>query len=90
MDKLDKKLQDRDNSKIIRTMFVKAGLDISMADIRVSFGICFITGKIKRYPKAEIDSVESTALKMREIIMKRFPSIKDALYQCTFQEEYFK
>ena len=76
-------------SKLARSYFGNHGLDIANADIRVHYGLCMITGKIKRLPKAQVDSVEDRVKFVVGIIVK-IAGIKDAVLQCSYEEDYFK
>ena len=76
-------------TKLARSYFGKHDLDLSYADLRVSYGTCIITGKICKIPRADVKSVQNRAEFIAGIIMK-IPGIKEVVLQCSFEEEYFK
>ncbi len=74
-------------TKYARSAFTKRGIDISMADVRVMHGVCFVRGKLKAMPKWDIESVEHESAKIANII-KRQPDIKECVLECAYQEIY--
>jgi len=76
-------------SKLARSYFGKHGLDIANADVRVHYGLCMVTGKIRRLPKVSLESVEERAKFVAGIIVK-ISGIKDVVLQCNYEEDYFK
>lgn len=76
-------------NKQARSYFGKHDLDISHADVRVTYGTCIISGKISRLPKTKVESVEDRTLYVAGII-NRMPGIREVVLQCTYQEEFFK
>ena len=76
-------------TKQARNMFGRHDIDISMADVRVTHGTCFINGKLQRLPKTKVDSVEQRVAQIAEYIRK-ISGIRDVVLQCEYQEEYFK
>ncbi len=76
-------------TKFARSAFGKRGIDISMADVRVLHGVCFVRGKLKVLPKWDIKSIENEAAFIAGII-KRQPDVKECVLECTYQESYFK
>lgn len=75
-------------TKFARSAFTKRGVDISMADVRVMHGVCFVRGKLKAMPKWNIKSIEHEASFIAGII-KRQPDVKECVLECTYQEAYF-
>ena len=70
-------------------MFIKRGIDLQMADVRVQHGVCFVRGCLQAAPKVEIKSVETEAQMVVQILRKK-AEIKDCVLECTYKEKYFK
>ena len=82
-------ISDLRGTKLARTAFGKRGIDISLADVRVQHGVCFVRGALKALPKWDIHSIEARA---REIanILRRSAEIKEVILECSFKEDYFR
>lgn len=80
MDKTDLRLQ-----KQVRSFFLKNDLDLSCADVRVSYGTCIVTGKIGRIPRSKVDSVEKRTEFVAGILYQ-INGIKEVVLQCHYQE----
>ena len=81
MDHKDIKLQ-----KLARSYFGKHDLDISMADVRITYGVCTISGKIRRIPRAKVDSVEKRTEYVAGLL-KTLPGIKEVVLQCAYEDK---
>lgn len=75
-------------TKQARNLFGKHDLDITMADIRVSYGVCRINGMLQKLPKTNVENVEARTNKVAEFIQK-LPGIKQVVVNCSFKEDYF-
>ena len=82
-------INDVRGTKYARTAFARRGIDISMADVRVMHGVCFVRGKLRPMPKWDIRHVEAECQKIAGIIKKQ-AEIKECIMECTYQEPYFK
>lgn len=76
--------------KQARIQFMKHSLDLTMADVRVTYGTCFVTGRIRKVPKSDVKNVEQETMKVCDIL-RRVGGIKEVILQnCTFDEDMFK
>lgn len=76
--------------KQARIHFMKHNLDLTMADVRVTYGVCFVTGRMRKMPKSDVKNVEQETLKVCDIL-KKVSGMKEVILQnCTFDEEQFK
>ena len=82
-------INDVRSTKYARSAFTKRGIDITMAEVRVMHGVCFVRGKLKPMPKWSIPSVEKEAENIAKMI-RRQPEVKECVLECTYQENYFK
>lgn len=82
-------INDVRGTKFARSAFGKRGIDLTMADVRVQHGVCFVRGMLKAAPKWDIPSVEKEAHLVAGII-KRQATIKECVMECTYQEKFFK
>jgi hypothetical protein len=82
-------IEDVRGTKFARSAFTKRGIDITMADVRVTHGVCFVRGRLKAAPKTNIKNVETECLQIAGII-RRQANIKECVLDCTYQEPYFK
>ncbi|HLK14659.1 MAG TPA: hypothetical protein VKT78_07625 [Fimbriimonadaceae bacterium] len=74
---------DKHANKVARSVFNKRGADLSMADIRVSHGICYIRGTIKFFP-GRTDNKEAT---MSQVIraLRQQAEIRDVICEYTIR-----
>lgn len=75
-------------TKGARATFGKFGLDLMMADVRVTHGVCFVRGRIRPLPKRNIPFVEGATNECAKAI-KRIPEVKEVVLECTYQEPHF-
>lgn len=76
-------------TKQARNTFIKHNIDISLATVRVTYGLCEIKGKLKKYPKTDVKNVEQESKKVCDILRK-IGGIKSVVMDCTFDEDHFK
>jgi hypothetical protein len=75
-------------TKGARAKFGKFGLDLLMADVRVTHGVCFVRGSIQALPKVNLKSVEQTTIDCAKSI-KQLPEVKEVVLECSYKEPYF-
>lgn len=77
---------DVSNTKYLRAQLAKFGIDATMADVRVSHGICSIRGSLK-----SMKGTESEGGDLRAIVeqmakgLKNKPGIKDVVLECSYR-----
>jgi len=81
-------INDRRATKYARSCFIKRGIDLQMADVRVQHGVCFVRGCIQAAAKVSMKSVEHEAYLVTQII-RRSPDIKECVLECTYKEQWF-
>ena len=81
-------VNDVRGTKSARSAFGKRGIDISMADVRVQHGVCFVRGTLKALPKWEIPNIEKEANQIATLL-KRGAEIREVVLECTYKENYF-
>ena len=75
-------------TKLARSYFGKHGLDLRMADVRVSYGVCYVNGKIERLPKEKVASVKERTEFVAGLI-RQISGMKDVILHCEYQETAF-
>ena len=75
---------DKHANKMVRTIFNKRSVDISMADIRVSHGVVYIRGTIKFYP-GRIPPDKDAAMNQVIRALRQQPEIRDVISEYTFR-----
>ncbi|MBS1718035.1 MAG: hypothetical protein JSS72_09930 [Armatimonadetes bacterium] len=81
-------IDDVRGTKAARSAFGKHGIDLTMADVRVQHGVCFVRGQLKALPKWRMPSVEHEAERTASLL-KRTPEIKEVVLECTYREDHF-
>jgi hypothetical protein len=84
MDKKDVTL-----TKQVRSYFGKHGLDLRTADVRVTYGVCHVTGKIEKIPKEDVKSVKDRTQFVTSLI-RQISGIKEVVLNCDYQEDVFR
>jgi hypothetical protein len=73
-------------TKQTRNMFGKHDIDISMADVRVSYGVCTVSGKLQKLPKTKVEKVEVRVQQIASYI-RQLPGIREVVLHCEYKEE---
>jgi hypothetical protein len=82
-------VNDVRGTKAARSIFGKHGIDLRLADVRVTHGVCFVRGCLCALPKCNVKSVEETANLVCKVIRQQ-ATIKECVLECTFKEEFFR
>ena len=77
-------MDEKHANKLARSVMNKRGVDLSMADLRVSHGICYIRGTIKFIKGREADNKE---VAMGQVIkaLRQQPEIRDVVCEYTLR-----
>lgn len=75
---------DKHANKVVRSIFNKRAVDISMADIRVSHGVVYIRGTIKFFT-GRIPPNKDAAMAQVIRALRQQPEIRDVISEYTFR-----
>jgi len=73
-------------TKQARSMFGKHDIDITMADVRVTYGVCTVAGKLQKLPKTKVEKIETRVQQIASYI-KQLPGIREVVLFCEYKEE---
>ncbi|BBO24124.1 MAG: hypothetical protein HND43_01955 [Armatimonadetes bacterium] len=75
--------RDIEATKYARREFIKHRLDVTMAEIRVSHGVVYIRGIVRRDPQAHYDNVSNETERVGRLLKQR-PEIRDVVVEAKF------
>ncbi len=77
--------KDVAGTKAARSFFGRRGIDLTLADIRVMHGVCYLRGTVSavRGPGAPADV--KTECEQCARLLKQRPEIRDVVLDCTYR-----
>ncbi len=76
--------KDVEATRVVRKEFIKHRVDTTMADLRVSHGVVYIRGLIKREKGAAYVDLKTETERIARIIRQR-PGIRDVVIDCQYR-----
>lgn len=75
---------DVENTKLVRRQFMRHHVDINQADVRVSHGVVYIRGVIRKQPNAPYADLRQEVERITRILRQN-PNIRDVAIDVTFR-----
>ncbi len=76
--------KDVEATKIARKEFIKHRIDVTMADLRVSHGVVYVRGLVKKEKGAPYEDLRTEMERIGRILRQR-PGIRDVVIDCQYR-----
>jgi hypothetical protein len=77
-------MDEKHANKLVRSIMGKRGVDLSMEDVRVSHGVCYIRGTIT-FIKGRTPDSKETAMGQVLRALRQQPDIRDVICEYTLR-----
>lgn len=75
---------DVTGTKMARSYLGRRGVDLTLADVRVLHGVCYLRGTVSAVKGAGVESIR-TEVEQCARILKQRPEIRDVVIDCIFR-----
>lgn len=76
--------KDVAGTKFARSYFGRRGVDLTLADVRVMHGVCYLRGTVSAVKGSGVHDVKSECEQCARLLKQR-PEIRDVVLDCTYR-----